>query len=620
MSDQPSAAQQACLALLNADPVLGRLPRAQRARLLGAMQPIALADGAVLVRRGDPAEALYLLQHGALRFDPPQPHVQTGSPLAGRCGDELLAGLPRYVLSATAAGPVAGFRIPRQAIAALISLPAGAARQGTAALAERLAGPLDPPPTPVTEGPSARPPARRQTWGLLCLGVLPLLCLALLLARGVPEPVALFAALMVMTVLLWAFALTDDYIPPLIALVASLFINLAPPSVALAAFGSPALLTLVGVFALGATLSLSGLGYRLMLWTLLRLPDHPAVHQAFALVSGLLLSTFIPSANTRMAVMLPLMREASGALQLTAGGAARSGLVIATFAGATLYSPMLATSRSANLSAVGMLPEQLQGLVLGPLWPLAALVALLTLTLVQLLLGLQVSGAERPAPLARGTLALQLQMLGPPQPIETIALVAFVLYLGGLATGGLHEVAPAWITALVLVLLLLSGSLSKQDFRRHIDWALLFFLLSTDGLVQVMHHLGIDSAVGELLGGMLAFADGNLLLFIPIALLTTVTCRLFLPYNPGMIVAFTLLLPVAQAQEINSWICLFLVSLFTDIWFHPYQSPYFRQLEASGVLAGGDRSALLRCNAILNGSRIGAVLLSIPWWQRLGLI
>ena len=80
---------------------------------------------------------------------------------------------------------------------------------------------------------------------------------------------AIFAAILTAAVVLWVFSLVDEFIPPVVVVVATLFIGLAPPSVALAGFSSPAFVTLLGVFALAATIGESGLSGRAMLWMLL---------------------------------------------------------------------------------------------------------------------------------------------------------------------------------------------------------------------------------------------------------------------------------------------------------------------------------------------------------------
>jgi len=75
---------------------------------------------------------------------------------------------------------------------------------------------------------------------------------------------------------MWLFTLVDEYVPPLIAVVAMLFIELVPARVALHGFYSRTFILLLGVYALSAVVVASGLAYRLMLWTLLRLPIRPS--------------------------------------------------------------------------------------------------------------------------------------------------------------------------------------------------------------------------------------------------------------------------------------------------------------------------------------------------------
>jgi len=79
---------------------------------------------------------------------------------------------------------------------------------------------------------------------------------------GYATAIALFAAILTITVVLWSFSLLDEFVPPLIAVLISLFIGLAPASEALGSFASPTFFTLLGVFALAAGMKLSGLAER----------------------------------------------------------------------------------------------------------------------------------------------------------------------------------------------------------------------------------------------------------------------------------------------------------------------------------------------------------------------
>ena len=119
-------------------------------------------------------------------------------------------------------------------------------------------------------------------WTLVLL--LPPVVYLAALAGNFSVQASIFAALLAGTILLWVFSLVEEFVGPLVALVGTLFVGLAPPEVALGGFSSPSMLLLVGVFALSATISSSGLSYRLILRLLLRLPDKPFWHQTALLM------------------------------------------------------------------------------------------------------------------------------------------------------------------------------------------------------------------------------------------------------------------------------------------------------------------------------------------------
>jgi hypothetical protein len=134
-----------------------------------------------------------------------------------------------------------------------------------------------------------------------------------------------------------------------------------------------------------------------------------------------------------------------------------------------------------------------------------------------------------------------------------------------------------------------------------------------------MDYVGFSSVLGEFTNQALGFTAGSIWLFLMACLLLTVGVRLFLPLNAGMLVAFVLLLPLATSQGINPWICLFLCSVFSDIWFLPYQnSAYLQVLSNCGDQF--DQARFLASKQWLNLAALVGTLLSVPWWSSLGLI
>ena len=67
------------------------------------------------------------------------------------------------------------------------------------------------------------------------------------------------------------------------------------------------------------------------------------------------------------------------------------------------------------------------------------------------------------------------------------------------------------------------------------------------------------------------FIDGRVWLFILATLAVTLTVRLVLPVTAGMLTAVIILLPVAAAQGVHPWICVFSAAVFSDISFFRHQ-------------------------------------------------
>ena len=460
--------------------------------------------------------------------------------------------------------------------------------------------------------------SRRPLGTVLLLVLPPLVGVAFALA-GYATAIVLFAAILTITVVLWAFSLLDEFVPPLIAVLISLFIGLAPASEALGSFASPTLFTLLGVFALAAAINFSGLGERFGLVLLLRLPNQPFLQQLGFLGTGLVLSPFVSSSNSRTALMLPLFESTARILQLPPRGPAITALIAATFGGASLFSPMLATSKSASMIGLSLLPRQVQDTFLGLFWLQAAAVVVLVLLLTQALLLLRLQRGAAATPLDRAALAAQLMRLGPINQEQWLVIAALATFALGLVSQSWHHIDVAWISGLALILLLVSGVLTKQRFREGLDWPMIFFLIGNGCLVNVMDYVGFSRVLGELINRLLGFTSASIWLFIAACLVVTVALRLCLPLNAGMLVAFVVLLPLAMAQGLNPWICLFLCNVFSDIWFLPYQnSAYIQVLSSCGDQF--DQPRFLAAKQWLNLASLLGVALSVPWWNRLGLI
>lgn len=451
--------------------------------------------------------------------------------------------------------------------------------------------------------------------------VLPPAVYFLALASRLSAQSSIFAALLSATVLMWMFALVDEFVPPLVAIVAALIIGLAPPAVALAGFSSPSMLLLLGVFALSAVIGFSGLSYRLILRLLLRLPDKPFWHQATLLISGYLLSPLMPSANARLSLLTPVYKDMVAGLQLPRRGPGATALLAAMFGGAVLFGPMMVTSKSSNIAAIAFLPTQLQAEFGGFFWLVAAAVAAGTITAAHFIIVRFLFPTDVNAKLSKGDVRQRLADMGAPAPSEWVAGGSFAFFLLGIATVPWHHVKPPYLAGCVLLALLVTGTLGKRDFQRKVDWPMIFFLLGIDSLMRIMDHLGLAQALARVMRLWFEFIDGEIALLLLATLIVTATVRLVLPVSAGMLTSVAILLPIATAQGINPWVIVFGAAVFSDMSFLPHQGTNgILQMRSAGLLDDVDQRSFQGYNLLMNVARVAAVYASIPWWTYLGLL
>ena len=604
--------------VLTRDPLVAGFGRLALARLVGAMERVQCAPGEVLCAAGQAAEHLYLIESGAAVLTTPSGRQ---APLhALHCGEEAAAGLANYACTVTATSQVTAWRLPRATLTDVVQLHPALATEALLSLASTLGG--EAVGGGIGKGaPGAKwsPLTGREIGGWIAAIVLPAGIYFGCVSGGFTTQSALFAAILGMVVVMWLFAIVDEFIPPIIAIVATLFVGLAPPTVALGGFASPSLMTMIGVFALASTIASSGLSYRVMLWVLARLPDRPFWQQTSMLLGGMALSPIVPSGNSRLSILLPLYRDMADGLRLPPRSTALTALMAATLSGALLFSPMMATSKPSSIATLNLLSVQAQHEFSGLFWLVAAGVAMVGLVGFHFLFMRWLLPAENPNPLPKERIREQLQLLGPLGFAEWLALGSFVAFLAGTATVSLHHVQPSWIAGCVLVTLLVCGSLGKMDFRKQLDWPMVFFLLGIDGLVRIMSYLKVDALIAKVVSGHLGFIDGSIELFVLAALVITVALRIGLPIAASALISAVILIPVAEANHINPWICIFLAALFSDIWFFPYQSSVWMQAASKGQTEVIDRVQFTRYNQCMNAARVAVAFLSIPYWKWLEL-
>jgi di/tricarboxylate transporter len=225
--------------------------------------------------------------------------------------------------------------------------------------------------------------------------------------------------------------------------------------------------------------------------------------------------------------------------------------------------------------------------------------------------------AEKPPTISKDRIKGQLTILGKLNSSEWTAIAASVIFLFGVITS---KIMTPWVAVLILFAVLFVGELTKEEFRKEIDWPFLLFLGGLIGFVNAFSYLGFDKIVGNYLSFLAIFMTSNFYLFIVLLTGITLAIRLILPANAAFALLCVALLPVAQVKAVNPWIVGFCILISSNGWFFPYQSTFYTTLcnSTKGKLFTDQQTAPY--NIWGNLINLVALLLSVPYWQMLGLL
>jgi len=420
---------------------------------------------------------------------------------------------------------------------------------------------------------------------------------------------------------MWVFRLLPEFVPAIFIVMSVLVLGLVPTKVILAGYYSDSFFLALSVFGLGAVLVQSGLTYRLALLFLKVTPRSGFFYNLTIIFIGIFLTPLLPSANSRVALLVPLLPDVIDILGYRKKGKAATMIAAALFAGLSLLSAVFLTSKSINFVLYGLLPSQVRDQFSWGYWTYAAGIAAVVLIGGCILLSIVFFRSDERAKVSRGLIEAQLHILGAWSMNEWLAALAVGLFLLGVVTSSIHKIPPAWIGLTALSFLLILGLLSKKTMRRDIDWPFLLMLGGLVGLVKTMTSLEIDLWIAGHLVWMGPIMRGNFPLFVLLLGIAIYTIRIVVPNTAAVVIVASVFMPLAVAQGINPWLIVFIVLLFCDGWILPYQCSYYLMFEEiAAPKEVYDSKSLLLFNILTNLLRFAAVYASIPYWRFIGIL
>lgn len=467
-----------------------------------------------------------------------------------------------------------------------------------------------------------------KAYGWILSVIIPAIILYYLSSIGVEWKLKYFLVIFSATALMWIFRLSAEFVPSIFAIVAIIIMDVVPANIVLSGFTSGTFFMAMSIFGLAALLVSSGLITRIVLYALSKVPFSQFSYFLMLSVIGIVFTPLIPSANGRITLASPLLVETVKTLGYKPSGKASTQLAIATFFGFTFFSGMFLSSKSINFVVYGLLPQQVRDQFTWDYWIFAALAAGIVMFAFYLLLSylfFRKNNSDDSDRLSkkdvRESIKKQLKNLKPVSAHEIAAVGGVLLFMLGIFTKSIHKIQLPWIGLSILYLLLAYGFLSKSDFHKNINWPFLIYLGALVGFVKSMYYVNFNELIGNNISWLSFYMREHFLLFVLFLALSIYVVRIFVPNNAVVAIFAAVLFPVSEMSGINPWITGFIILVFSDGWIMPYQCTYyllFRDVAESQNIYKS--SVMLRFNLVSNLIRLAAVLVSVYYWQLIGII
>ena len=625
------------------DAVLSRGNYQALARVLPHLGRREFRAGDVIYRAGQKAEELFVLVSGSVHLEVPEASKikftdKDGDLVAvnsktvtstsrritvtdGHFGEESGTDAVDYVADAVAATPVTALVLPRAHLSAAIAASPGLKTDFYFSLINHFSAETVVRSHPDPEHKTvAEKPDWEKTAGWMATLLVPTGVYLAGPALGLSENAGIFLAIFAATIVMWVFSLTDEYVPGLFAVLATLALGIVPVRVVLSGFASDGFFLAMSILGLGTVIVASGLSYRFLLWLLMRLPDTRFWHNAGLILTGVLLTPMVPTINGRVALTAPFMIDMADILRLPRGGPASTLLAASAFTGASLFSAVFLSSKSVNFVVYGLLPVQGQDQFQWLPWFLAASATGAVMLTTYVLLAALFFRRSAPAVLSLEQIASQFRLMGRMKNREWAAVFGILMFMLGMVTSSIHGIQPPWVGLAILYALLLFGFLRKSEFKEKVDWPFLVYLGGIVGIVAAFNYVGLSAWMAQHLSGLGQYMQRDFPLFVALLFGIIALIRLAVPISATIVVAATVFMPLAGIYGVNPWIVGFIILVLGEMWFLPYQCSYylqFREIAQGGVY---DEKQFLVFNALMNAAKLGAVYASIPFWRTMGLL
>lgn len=420
--------------------------------------------------------------------------------------------------------------------------------------------------------------------------------------------------------ILLLFELVPQYAAVLLAALICLLLDVVPVHVVLSGFASGGFFLALSIFGLGAVLIRSGLAMRLILLIINHSPPNRLWHTTCLTLAGVMMTPCLPSVNSRISLMTPLVKNMSRSSGYQDKSPESSHMILSMFVGCSIFSPIFLTGKSLNFVLYNMLPQQVSAEYQWLNWLLATTIFGMFLLITFLLFSYVIFKKRQQPHISKIHLQAQLMLKGSMDRAEWISLIGIVLFVIAITNFSFHKINMVWIGFGFFCLLLVLQTLTDKDISNSIEWDTLLLIGFFIGLENALDYTGISDLITSGLKGVTSIIGTNYFLFLLFNIVFIFSLRIFLPITTAGVLAASVCLPLANLNGLDPWLSIFIILTLSECWFWPKQASYYGvYTAASGNEPIHHPKYFHSVNLLTIGIRIAALVLFIVFlqWQKL---
>jgi anion transporter len=614
-------------------PLFSGLDRIHLAKLVPELERTSFPSGEILFRQGDPGTCLYIIIEGEadIFIEDGEAGTRSVAVLGKReCFGEmaLLTGQSRST-GVRALTDLTVYTLSKDGFdRALVKHP-GLAIHFSRVLSSRLSAVNGGTPrAPLAHPSRTKLPlldiselfSRKSLYRLAAVSVLILLSTLLLGKAGLGKTHFILLELLVSATVFWVFNMVSYHVVAVALPVLAVLFGVATPENAFHGFASPTWFLVLGVFAIVASISKTGLLFRLALHAIRIFPqNYFGQALAFAL-SGLMLTPVIPSSNGRAVLASPLVLNFCEALRFRKDTPESIGIAMSCLLGFGHMSFMFMNGTATCFFVYGLLPPAVREGITWGYWLKVAFPLGLSFFLLSYVAIVLTNRPKARITINPGVVDAQIKTLGPMTAHEKISLLVVVVCLLGFLTEPWHRLGEAWIAMLCFLILYGSAVLGERAVRSDIDWNFLISFGALVGFGSVISSSGLTDVIAHAVAPFLEPFSGSKILFLLAVSAAVHLLRLALPIPPAQLIAMLAIMPLVSKFGIHPFVIGLVVLVSSNPWILPHQNLLFLNVMEGTerkLFSHGKTLKLALVNVVVI---LAAIALSEPYWKYLGLI